>query len=215
MARLAEQLGATADDPAPACEAAEFVRRWRGAGFMAPVAPGEWTLEPFYAGRSAMAFARSNHPFWAFAQPEFTSFAWGIVPEPRVRRSDSHVTYWQYRCTAVRATAPDPVAAFAVIAAIVSEGPLSGGSLPDYRTPEVMREWNALPWPLGKECLLALDAETDPLSTPPHLWWEAIDAFEALADGSVDLHAGMTAVRAHIAERAATGRRGSLLKKYT
>lgn len=78
---------------------------------------------------------------------------------------------------------------------------------------DALREWNTLPLALGKECLLALDGETQPLYTPPHLRWEAVDAFEALADGSANLAAAMASLRAHIAERTATGRRGSLLKK--
>lgn len=205
LARMAEQLGATPDDPAPVREAAETLWRWRASGFISTLKADEWMMAPFYAGRAAMAFGPSTHPLWAFTQPEFTSFRWGITPVPRVRRSDPRITYWRHRCTSVRATAPDPVAAFAVIAAIVSEDRLVGARLPDYRTLERMRAWRALPLPLGKECLLELDRDADPMSSPPWLYWEAI---EALAAGSVDLDAGMDAVRTNIAQRTADGLRG-------
>ena len=122
LSRMAEQLGATPDDPGPVREVHDTLWRWRAAGYFASPGADDWTHAPFYEGRAAMVFSTSSNPSWAFAQPEFATtapFRWGIVPRPSPRREDAPIPYWRRRCPYIRAQAPDPDQAFAVLTTIV------------------------------------------------------------------------------------------------
>lgn len=132
-------------------------------------------------------------PGRAFAEEKVPHFARGIVQVPRPPGDNNHRTYWPRTCAGLRASAPDAVAAFEVVATIVRDGALGlhDGGLPDYRTPEIMRSWAAQAWPLGKQRLSELDAATSPIHAEPYLWWDAIDTCEALAGRELGLDEGM------------------------
>lgn len=203
---VAEQLGATGANLEPVREAADFVQRWRGSGLAHPEPRDRNALLSFFEGQTPFLFIQQGDTVPArFAAYGCRPFRWGLAPFPRFRRSDRSVPYWFYRAVAVTAAAPDPVAAFRVAAAMFTDGPPPAvDALPAYRTREGMRVWSAQPLPLGKECLLALDAETGPLWTPP---WLCLlpgggDALWSLAFSEVSIDAGIAALRAAVAARA-------------
>ena len=199
LALVAEQLGATACHLQPVREAVTFVRRWRESRFSAPSTEGQWALEPFYAGRTAMTMTSAGHPASALAQSQCRPFRWGIAPIPRSQRSDAHLPYWSHEIIGVQGTAPDPMEAFRLATAIIIAGPAAnGGQLPVYRTPAALRSWRKLPLPIGKDCLFELDACTDPLFVPARLWWirGARDIFDRLLSGELTPTAGIAALEA-------------------
>lgn len=202
---VAEQLGATESNLEPVREAADFVRRWRAAGLAHPEPRDRNALLSFFESRTAFLLLQQGDTVPArFAAYGCTPFRWGLAPFPRFRRSDRHVPYWFYRSVAVTATAPDPVAAFRVAAAIFTDGPPPAVDvLPSYRTQEGMRAWLTEPMPLGKECLLALDADTEPHWTPP---WLCLlpgggDALWSLAFSETTIDEGIAALRTSVAAR--------------
>lgn len=202
---VAEQLGATESNLEPVRDAADFVRRWRAAGLAHPEPRDRNALLSFFEGRTAFLLIQQGDTVPArFAAYGCTPFRWGIAPFPRFRRSDRHVPYWFYRCVAITAAASDPVAAFGVAAAMFTDGPAPAVDvLPMYRSRDVMRAWLAEPLPLGKECLLALDAETGPLWTAP---WLCLlpgggEALWSLAFSECTADEGLAALRTAVAAR--------------
>ena len=160
---LAEQVGATPAHLDPIGQAVPLMREWATA--LAALAPetGDIWERTFYPGRAALMTTHSGNPYWGLSEPENhpRPFRWGIVPMPRMRRSDPHRPHWYRSAVFVRGAARDPVAAFAAAAAIFTAGPPPrGGELPSYRTPEAMRAWRADALPLGKEGLLEMEAQS-------------------------------------------------------
>lgn len=179
------------------------MRRWRSAGLAHEEPLDRNALLSFFEGRTAFLLIQQGTSVpERFAQYGCTPFRWGLLPFPRFGRADRHVPYWFYRTVAVTAAAPDPVEAFRVAGALVTDAlPPAGDLLPAYRTPDDMRAWLAQPLPLGKECLLALDAQTGPLWTPPWLCLlpGAGDALWSLARSEVTIDEGMAALREAVA----------------
>lgn len=86
--------------------------------------------------------------------------------------------------------------------AVFTHGPAPEiDNLPAYRTPERMRVWLAQPLPLGKECLLELDAATDPLYEPQHLivMPGGGEALHRMLEGEIALDDGLRALQHAIA----------------
>ena len=202
VAIVAEQLGATYEDLGPVKEAAAFVADWWRQGWAAPKPPDTWGLGPFLRGECVFFLLQYGHSPSFFRG--FPRLRWGIAPTPRFRRSDPAVVYWFHHVLQVRGTAPDPVAAFAVARAFCAHGPVPElDNLPAYRTPETLRAWLAQPLPLGKECLLDLEAARGPLYGPLHLiaLRGGGDALAQLLNGETE--AGLRALRQAAKERLA------------
>ena len=223
---VAEQLGATTSTWGPVREALALVADLRaGVAGCAPDDIDDIWERTFYPGGAAFVLSHSGNPYWGFAEPENSGrpFRWGIAPMPRVRRSDGHVTMWYRTAAAVRGAAPDAVAAFSGVRAMFTDGPAPrGGELPAYRTAGVMRAWRAdgegagaargggvgggtggggrggpIPEPLGRGCLLELDAATGPLEAPGWLYGVpgGREACRRALDGEITAEACIAALR--------------------
>lgn len=171
---VAEQLGAAPERLAPLRDALLLVQEWwQRARAWAPLRDDAWEHD-FYAGNSVFALGQfSNNPYWGFHNPENhpRRFTWGVVPMPRLHRSDAPLPYWERIAVGIRTDTVDPIAAFAVVQAVFTDGPAPrGGELPAYRNSAAMRAWEADPLPLGKECLLELDAATGALDVRARLY---------------------------------------------
>ncbi len=202
VALVAEQLGATRERLQPVREAVAFVRDWRARDWAAPEPlPDGWGFGQFLAGGCVFFIMQYGHGAAMFRDPRFRPFRWGVAPMPRFRRSDAPVRYWFHFALQIRGTAADPTAACAVAQAIFRHGPVPElDSLPAYRTPEVMRAWLAQPWPLGKECLLDLDAATDPLYEPAHFVAlpDAGEALDGMVEGRITAEEGLRRLQAGV-----------------
>jgi len=203
---VAESLGATRDRPEPFRQAVEFVREWERQGWSAPDEGSDWVLGQWLAGRCVFFTLQYGHGNDLFAGSlfgrRFRPFRWGVVPVPRFHRGDPPVRYWFHDALQVHGTAPNPTLAFDVARVILTEGPVPLiDNLPAYRTPRVMKAWLAQELPLGKECLLELDAATDPLYTPAHFFAVpgAGEAIGGMLAGSVPPDQGIERIRAGVA----------------
>lgn len=204
---VAEQLGATADNLEPVREATDFVHRWRTEGLAHPEPKDRNALLSFFEGSTAFLVIQQGASVpQRFNLYGLRPFRWGVAPLPRFRRSDPHLGYWFHHMVGISAVAPDPVAAFRVVAALFTDGRLPApDSLPAYRTPEIMAAWGTRDLPLGQRCLLAIDADLDPQGTPP---WLCVlpgggDALWSLAFGETTPEEGIEALRTAVAARAA------------
>ncbi len=205
---VAEQLGATPQRLDPVAEAVARMREWQVA--LAPLAPdtGDIWERTFYPGRAALMTTHSANPYWGFSEPENrpSPFRWGIVPMPRVRRSDPHRPHWYRSAIFVRGTAADPVSAFITAAAIFTDGPPPrGGELPAYRPPEAMQAWRADPLPCGKEVLLRMEADSPPWSPSLYALPGIREIGERMVAGTLPVEEGVRLVA-----RAAVGMRDAM-----
>ena len=201
VALVAEQLGATRDHLEPVRDALAFVRDWRQQGWTAPEPVPDWAFGQFLGGGCVFFIMRYGHTPGIFRDPRFRPFRWGVAPMPRFRRSDPPVRYWFHFALGIHGTAPDPTAAFVVAQAIFTHGPVPEiDNLPAYRTPEAMRAWMAQPLPLGKECLLELDAATDPLYEPQHFFAlpGGLEALIAIVEGEITPDEGLRRLQAAV-----------------
>lgn len=215
----AAQLGATADHPEPIVEAAKLHREWATLGVVPPTVE-QWNGMRFYRGQVPLMFMQTAHPYPLFSQNGIEPFQWGLAPYPRMRRSDTHLTHWYHSALAIRSSAPDPVAAFRVAAAALTDGPpVWGAELPAYRTPEVWRAWREQPdgvdvgWPgysrripdpLGKECLLTLDEQSRGKAAPwLYILPGARAVFDRFESGEASAEDVVEAVRRGAVARAA------------
>ena len=199
---VGEELGATRERPEPLAAAVAFVRDWQRQGFAAPYAVPDWCFGQWLAGRHCFFTLQYGHAPSLFQEPRFTGFRWGVAPYPRFHRSDPPLRYWFHWAAQVAGTAPDPMAAFAVVRALFEVGPVPPlDDLPAYRTPDILRAWQAQPLPLGKECLFDLDAATDPLYVPAHFIAlpGAGEALTAALDGEIPVPEGVERVRQGVA----------------
>ena len=209
VALVAEQLGATRDHLDPVSDAVAFVRDWRAQGWTAPEPTPDWAFGQFLDGGCVFFIMQYGHSANLFQDPRFRPFRWGVAPMPRFRRDDPPVRYWFHHALQIHGTAADPTAAFAVAAGVLTDGPVPElDDLPAYRTPETMRAWNAQPLPLGKECLLEMDAATDPLYEPAHFFAipGAMEALYAMVEGTIPPDEGVARMRAGVAAYQAGGR---------
>ncbi len=193
---IAEELGATRDNLEPVTHAVEFVRQWRTRGWTAPEPVPDWAFGQFLAGGCVFFMMQYGHPL-------NIPFPWGVAPFPRFHRYDPPTRYWFHFALQIPGASADPTVAFEVAKAILTDGPVPrGDNLPAYRTPEVMRGWLAQELPLGKECLLDLDAATGPLFTPPVHFPAlpgAFEALEAMIEGQIPLDQGVQRLRDTVA----------------
>ena len=204
---VAEQLGATEGNLEPVRQAVDFVRQWRAMGLAHQEPKDRNALLSFFEGQCAFLVIQHGETVpRVFLRYGLRPFRWGIAPLPRFRRSNPHLAYAFHHLVGVSAAAPDPVEAFAVAQAIFTDGlePVVD-ALPAYRTPGVMATWRAQPLPLGKDCLLASEADTGPLVTPP---WLGVfpgggDALWSLSFGETTVEEGIAALREAVAARAA------------
>ena len=206
---VAEELGATRDRPEPFARAVEFVREWERQGWAAPQEVPDWAFGQWLNRRCAfftLQYGHGNYIFDRSPSPwgdrRYRPFRWGVAPVPRFRRSDPPVRYWFHDALQIAGTAPDPTLAFRVAQSILTEGPPPVvDNLPAYRTPRIMEAWLAQDLPLGKECLLELDAATDPLYVPGHFF--ALpgvgEAISGMLDGSLSAPEGIGRIRAGVA----------------
>ena len=204
---VAEELGATRDRPEPFARAVEFVRDWERQGWAAPHEVPDWAFGQWLNRRCVfftLQYGHGNDIFdWSpFGGRRYRPFRWGVVPVPRFRRSDPPVRYWFHHALQIAGTAPDPTLAFRVAQSILTEGPAPlVDNLPAYRTPRIMEAWQAQDFPLGRECLLELDAATDPLYVPAHFVAVpgAGEAVAGMLDASLSTEEGLARIRAGVA----------------
>lgn len=191
---VAEQCGATPQRLGPIAEAVALLRAWQVA--LAPLAPDTADIweRTFYPGGAALAITDSANPYWGFAEAENhpSPFRWGVVPMPRLGRSDPHRPCWYRSAIVVRGTAADPVGAFSAAAAVFTDGPVPrGGELPAYRRPEAMRAWRADPLPWGKEVLLQMEEAASPWSPSLYALGGMRDVGERLVSGALTVAEGL------------------------
>ena len=201
---VAEQLGATRDRPEPFAEAVAFVRDWERQGWAAPHEVPDWAFGQWLSRRCAFFTLQYGHggDIFNWSHQRYRPFRWGVAPVPRFRRSDPPVRYWFHDALQIAGTASDPTLAFRVAQAILTEGPTPlVDHLPAYRTPRIMEAWHAKDVPLGRECLLELDAATDPLYVPAHFLAVAgaREAIVGMLDGSVPTQEGVARIRVGVA----------------
>ena len=192
---VAEELGASRDDPEPFARAVAFVRDWERQGWAAPREVPDWAFGQWLNRRCVFFTLQYGHG-------TDIPFRWCVAPVPRFRRSDPPVRYWFHDALQIAGTAPDPTLAFRVAQCILTEGPAPlDDHLPAYRTPRIMEAWLAQDLPLGKECLLELDAATEPLYVPAHFFAlpGAGEAICGMLDGSLSMPEGLSRVRAGVA----------------
>ncbi len=203
-ALVAEELGATRDRPEPFAQAVEFVRDWERQGWAAPHEVPDWAFGQWLNRRCVFFTLQYGHgnDIFHWGDRCYRPFRWGVAPVPRFQRGDPPVRYWFHDALQIQGTAPNPTLAFEVARVILTEGPVPlVDNLPAYRTARVMKAWLAQELPLGKECLLELDAATDPLYAPAHFFAVpgAGEAIRGMLAGSVPPDQGIERIRAGVA----------------